>query len=140
MFRVLLLCRNNSVLSPMAEGYIRKYADDLAEIYSAYIEKQKIDPVVIKLMKEDGIDISEIKQHQLSDFKHIDFDFILTYDDESKAESHHLPSKPVKYHFDFHKLTPDDIDRSKKEEVYKQVRDKMKRTMRTFIRDHFGIT
>ena len=137
MFRVLLLCRNNSVLSPIAEGYFRKYAPDVTEIYSACIEKEKINPIVIELMKEEGIDISKIKQHQLSEFKHVDFDFILTYDEESEAESHHLPSKPVKYHFDFHKLIPKDLSKSNEKEVYRQVRDRIKRTMRSFIRDHF---
>lgn len=138
MFRVLLLCRNNSVLSPMAEGYFRKFANNVTEIYSAGIEKEKIDPIVIKLMSEDGIDISQIKQHKLDEFKHIDFDFILTYDEESEIESHHLPSKPVKYHFDFHKLIPDELTKSNKEEVYRTIRDKIKRTMRSFIRGHFA--
>lgn len=140
MFRVLLLCRNNSVLSPMAEGYFRKYAPDITEIYSACVEKEKIDPVVIDLMKEDGIDISKIKQHDLGEFKHIDFDFILTYDEESEAESHHFPSKPVKYHFDFHKLIPNELTKADKEQVYRLVRDKIKKTLRTFIRDHFSNT
>lgn len=140
MFRVLLLCRNNSVFSPMAEGYFRKYAGSVTEIYSAGIEKVKIDPFVTRLLSEDGIDISQIKQNKLDEFKHIDFDFILTYDEESEIESHHLPSKPVKYHFDFHKMIPTDMTKSNKEEVYRTVRDKIKRTTRSFIRDHFKNT
>ena len=137
MFRVLLLCRNNSVFSPIAEGYFRKFAGDATEVYSAGIVNEKIDTVVIKLMTEDGIDVSQIKQHKINELKHIDFDFILTYDEESEIESHHLPSKPVKYHFDFHKLIPEELTRSNKEEVYRTIRDKIKRTMRSFIRDHF---
>lgn len=132
------MCRNNSVLSPMAEGYFRKYAGDAIEIYSAGIEKEKIDPVAVRLLSEDGIDISQIKQHKIDEFKSVDFDFILTYDKESEIESHHLPSKPVKYHFDFHTLIPEEINKSDKEEVYRRVRDKIKRTMRGFIRDHFS--
>lgn len=138
MFRVLLLCRNNSVLSPMAEGYFRKFSGGITEIYSAGIEKEKIDPLVILLMKEDGVDISDLKQHRLDEFKHVDFDFILTFDKESESESHHLPSKPVKYHFDFHKMIPDELTRSNREEVYRSIREKVKKTMRSFIRDHFS--
>jgi arsenate reductase len=124
----------------MAEGYFRKYTSANTEIYSAGIEKEKIDPIVIDLMMQDGIDISQIKQHKLDEFKHVDFDFILTYDEESEIESHHLPSKPVKYHFDFHKMIPADLTKMKKKEVYSLVRDKIKRSIRSFILDHFTDT
>jgi arsenate reductase len=124
----------------MAEGYFRKYASSETEIYSAGIKKVKIDPVVTRLLSEDGIDISQIKQNKLDEFKHIDFDFILTYDEESEIESHHLPSKPVKYHYDFQKFIPEVLTKSDKEEAYRQIRDKIKRTTRSFIRDHFKNT
>ncbi len=138
MFSVLVLCKNNAVLGPMAEGYFRKFAGNDNEVYSAGIVLGKVDPIVIGLMKEDGIDLSGLIQHKLNDFKHIDFDFILTCDDESEAISHHLPSKSVKYHFDFHNLIPDNLTKSEKEEVYRKVRDKIKKTMLGFVRDHFG--
>jgi protein-tyrosine-phosphatase len=53
MYRVLLLCKNNAVLSPMAEGYFRSLCPDDAEYYRAGITKEKVDPVVYKLMLED---------------------------------------------------------------------------------------
>lgn len=121
----------------MADAYFRKFAEDTTEVYAAGIEKAKVDRVVIALLMEDGIDATEFKQHRLEEFRHIDFDFILTYDDLAAAESHHLPPKPVKYHFDFHKMIPEEMSKEEKEEVYRRIRDKIKRTMRTFIRDHF---
>jgi arsenate reductase len=137
MFRVLLLSRTNAVLSPMAEGYFRKFAGDLVEIYCAGIVNDRIDPVVLSVLEEDGVDTATIKQHQLSEFKHIDFDYVLTFDEESTAESHHLPSKPVKYHFDFYKLIPEELPKENKQEVFRNVRDKMKKGMRSFVREHF---
>ena len=137
MFRILILASNNSVLSPMAEAYFRKYTDTEIEIYSAGIENNRIDPVAVTLLQEENIDTSVIKQYSLNDLKHIDFDFIITCDEESEVESHHLPSKPVKYHYDFQKLIPMELSKSKKEEVYRDVRDNIKRNIRNFIRTHF---
>lgn len=137
MFRVLVLSKNNAVLGPMAEGYFRKFSGDDIEVYSAGTALGKIDPLVIGLMKEDGIDISGLIQHRIEEYRHIDFDFILTCDEESDAISHHLPSKSVKYHFDFHKMIPGQLTRSEKVEVYKKVRDRIKRSMHKFITDHF---
>jgi len=139
MFRVLILSSNNSVLSPIASAYFRKYTDAETEIYSCGIENTRIDPVVVALLKEENIDVSGIQQYGLNDLKHIDFDFIITCDEESEIESHHLPSKPVKYHYDFKKLMPPELPKSKKEEVFRNVRENIKRNIRNFTRSHFHL-
>ncbi len=87
MYKVLLLCSDNSVLSPMAEGYFRLFSEHETEVYSAGIRLIKLDPEMIKAMKEDEVDMSKIKQYSLSDLRHIDFDYILTFDTESETES-----------------------------------------------------
>jgi len=138
MYRVLLLCKNNAVLSPMAEGYFRTLMADDAEIYRAGINKQKIEPFVNKLMQEDGVNITSLVSHSISEYKHLSFDYILTFDTESEAESHHFPSHSVKYHFDFDKLLPSDDFESDKMEVYRTIRDRIKKVIKAFIKDNFA--
>lgn len=138
MYRVLLLCKNNAVLSPMAEGYFKFLGTEDAEIYRAGITKEKVDPAVNRLMQEDGIDISTLGSHTISEYKHLSFDYILTFDDESEAESHHLPSHSVKYHYNFEKLLPEDFTELDKTEVYRNIREKIKRIVKVFIKDHFA--
>lgn len=140
MYRVLLLCKNNSVLSPMAEAYFRNFAGDSSEVYCAGVEKRKVDPLVISLLKEDGIELNLGNPHQLEEYSHIDFDYILSFDQESEEALHHLPSRPVKYHFDIHRLIPDDLSNENKEVVYRNVRDEIKKTIRSFVRNHFKRT
>lgn len=137
MYRVLLLCSENSVFSLIAEGYFRKYIPENTEVFSAGIALKKINSLAIKLMKEDNIDISGLTQHILSDLRHIDFDYILTFDPESEAESHHLPSKPVKYHYDFEKILMPENGKNT-EEKYQNVRDQIKKIIRSFIKEHFN--
>lgn len=138
MYRVLLICKNNAVLSPMAEGYFRSLCSEDAEIYRAGITKEKVDPVVLKLMQEDGIDISALGSHSISEYRHLSFDYILTFDAESEAESHHYPSHSVKYHYDFDKLLPVNEIELDKTEAFRNIREKIKRVVKAFIKDHFA--
>jgi len=42
----------------MAEGFLRKYAGDRFDVFSAGLEPRSIHPLAIKIMDEIGIDIS----------------------------------------------------------------------------------
>jgi arsenate reductase len=137
MNRVLLLCKDNSIFSPIAEAYCKSMAGEDTEVYSAGVEEAKISPLVIKMMREEGIDLSKFKSHSLHEYKHIDFDYILSFDSESENESHHFPSKSIKYHYNFDKMISEDCLEEDKAEIYMTIRDKIKKTVKTFIKEHF---
>ena len=137
MYRVLLLCKDNALFSPMAEGYLKLFVGDKVECYSAGIEAAEIDIRVVDLMLEEGVDLSGKRPTNLLDLKHIDFDYILTFDAVSEAESHHLPSKPVKYHFDLGNLVPENLSDQELTEAYRHLREKIKKSLRGFVKDHF---
>jgi arsenate reductase len=139
MYRVLLICKDNSALSAIAEGYFNMFAGDMAEIYSAGLHPKRIPAEVIKLMKEDNIDISGIIPHYLIEYRHIDFDYILTFDSESENESHHLPSKSVKYHFDFDRLLLNEEADQSHADIYRNIKEKIKKTVRGFVKEHLAM-
>jgi arsenate reductase len=56
--RVLLLCRHNNGRSQMAEALLNEMAGDKIQAESAGLEPKKINPLVIEVMKEAGLDIS----------------------------------------------------------------------------------
>ncbi len=58
MKSILLLCTGNSCRSQIAEGYLKKFAANKAEVYSAGVETHGVNPRAIQIMKEDSIDIS----------------------------------------------------------------------------------
>ena len=136
MNRILLLCKDNAIFSPIAEGYCKSITGDDTEVYSAGVEEAKIDPVVVRMMKDEGIDLSKFKSHSVHEYKHIDFDYIITFDSESENESHHFPSKSIKYHFDFDKMFHENSLEEDKSEMYQLIREKIKKTIKTFIKEH----
>lgn len=57
--KVLFLCTGNSARSQMAEAFLRAYAGDHFDVYSAGLEpKGHILPDVLTVMKERGLDMS----------------------------------------------------------------------------------
>lgn len=61
MSRVLFLCVHNSARSQMAEAYLKKFAGDRFQVESAGLEPGKLNPYVVRALKEEGIDISSHK-------------------------------------------------------------------------------
>lgn len=55
---VLFLCTGNSVRSQIAEGFLKYYASDRFDVYSAGLAPKGIHPFSIRVMAELGIDIS----------------------------------------------------------------------------------
>ena len=60
--KVLFICVHNSGRSQIAEAYLKKIAGDKYDVESAGLEPAgEIHPLVVKVMKEEGIDISDNK-------------------------------------------------------------------------------
>jgi arsenate reductase len=57
--RVLFICVHNSGRSQVTEAYLKKFAGDEYEVESAGLEPaNEINPLVVEVMQEEGIDIS----------------------------------------------------------------------------------
>ncbi len=76
--KLLFLCTGNSCRSQMAERYGRIFLSDLVEVYSAGTEKHGLNPYMLKVMEEDGVDMSSHYSKTLDELKDIDFDFVIT--------------------------------------------------------------
>jgi arsenate reductase (thioredoxin) len=65
---ILFVCVQNAGRSQIAEGFFKKYAPEGFEPYSAGTKPiSEINPVVIQVMNEIGIDISKQKPRDLSE-------------------------------------------------------------------------
>jgi arsenate reductase (thioredoxin) len=77
--KVLFLCTGNSARSQMAEAFLRSYAGDRYQAYSAGIEPKEIHPLTKKVMAEIGIDISSQYPKSLKDYMgKIHFGYLIT--------------------------------------------------------------
>lgn len=86
--RVLFVCIHNSARSQMAEELLRKLAGDRFEVESAGIEPGKLNPVVVDVLKEIGIDITGKKTQAVMDLLKQSklYTYVITVCDETSAE------------------------------------------------------
>lgn len=98
---ILVLCTGNSCRSQITEGYLRYFAKEKANIYSAGIETHGVNPKAIATMKEDNIDISNHTSNHIDEYKHINFDFVITVCDHAKEHCPFFPTKAKKFHHNF---------------------------------------
>ena len=87
--RVLFVCVHNSARSQMAEAFLNTLAGDRFEAMSAGLEPGTLNPLVVEVMKEVGIDISRNQTKSAFDlFKKGElFSYVITVCDAASAES-----------------------------------------------------
>ena len=98
---VLVLCTGNSCRSQIAEGYLRYYHGEKAEVYSAGVETHGVNPRAISTMKEDGIDLSAHTSNHVDEYLSISFDLILTVCDHASERCPIFPGKAQRIHHNF---------------------------------------
>jgi len=134
--KILVLCTGNSCRSQIAEGYLRHFAGDKAEVYSAGVETHGVNPRAIATMQEDGLDISKHTSNHVEEYTGIDFDYVITVCDHAKERCPVFPSRAKQFHYNF----PDPAKATGTEEAIKQefrhVRQMIKDYTRTFVEDH----
>lgn len=138
MKKVLVLCTGNSCRSQIAEGYLRHFAGNRAEIYSAGVETHGVNPRAIATMAEDGIDISGHTSNNISEYTGVDFDFVITVCDHAKERCPFFPTNAVKLHENF----PDPAKATGTEteimEQFAQVRQTIKTYCRGFVDEYIA--
>lgn len=135
--KILVLCTGNSCRSQLAEGYLRHFAGEKATIYSAGVETHGVNPRAIATMQEDGIDISHHTSNNIDEYRHIDFDFVITVCDNAKERCPFFPTSAQKFHYNF----PDPAKATGTEEEimeqFRQVREQIKSYCQEFIVENF---
>ena len=131
--KILVLCTGNSCRSQIAEAYLRHFAGDKAEVYSAGVETHGVNPGSIATIKEDLIDISAHTSNNVDEYRNIDFDLIITVCDNAKERCPYFPSRAKRFHHNF--PDPAKFKGSPEETVaeFRRVRSMIKEYCRKFI-------
>ena len=97
----------------MAEGYLKEFLNGKAEVYSAGVKNHSINQNAIRIMKDDGVDISQNESNHISEFEKIDFDFVITVCDHANETCPSFFSKKaVRIHKNF--IDPSKIEDEEK--------------------------
>ncbi len=131
--KILVLCTGNSCRSQIAEGYLRHFAKEKAEIYSAGVETHGVNPKAIAIMMEDSIDISNHTSNNIEEYRNIDFDFVITVCDNAKERCPVFPSIAKRYHHNFDDPSKTTGTDEEIENQFRKVREEIKEYCKKLI-------
>ncbi|MBJ6110788.1 arsenate reductase ArsC [Hymenobacter sp. BT523] len=134
---VLVLCTGNSCRSQLLHGYLEQLLGERAAVYSAGVEVHGLNPRAVRVMAEDGVDISAHTSNHVDEYAHVPFDYVLTVCDHANEVCPVFPSSARKLHHNF----PDPAKATGSEEEimeqFRAVREQVKAYAHDFVRAQF---
>lgn len=135
--KVLFVCIHNSARSQMAEAYLNSLAPDKFKAESAGLEPGVMNPYVVKVMQEDGIDISGNETNSVFDFfkQGRIYNYVITVCDKEAAEKCPIfPSLTERIHWSFPDPSSKDGSEEEKLEFARQVRNEIKAALTEWLK------
>lgn len=135
--RVLAICIHNSARSQMTEEFIRKAAGDRIDVVSAGIEPGSLNPTVVELLKEDGIDITGKSTRSVFDLHKNGerFDYVIAVCDKEAAERCPIfPAEKERLHWPFPDPSRATGSMKEKLEYIRPIRDEIKQKAEEFVK------
>lgn len=127
---VLFACGMNAVRSPMAAGLFRELFGKTVYVGSAGVQKGELDPFVVAVMDEIGIDIARHKPitfEELDELEGLNFDLIVTLSPPAHHKALDLTrtiASDVEY-WPTQDPTAAEGSREQRLEAYREVRDQL---------------
>lgn len=132
--KVLFLCTGNSCRSQMAEGWLRHYAGDRAEVFSAGTKPAGLNPMAVAVMRESGVDISSHRSKPVDELAKVDFLFVITVCDAVGEECPVFPRALYQLQWSFDDPAEATGSEEEKLAVFRRVRDEIAEQVRMFVR------
>jgi len=135
--RVLFLCTGNSARSQMAEAFLRKYAGDRFEVYSAGLEPARgVHPLTIKVMEELGYDMSGHYAKDVRQFVgQLHFGYVITVCDRAEQSCPIFPGITQRLHWSLEDPAAFEGDEQAKLAKFREVRDQVEAHVKACVEE-----
>lgn len=124
--RILVLCTGNRCRSQMAEGWLRYFAGDRAEVCSAGTVPKGLHPQAVEVMAEAGVDISGQTSDHVDQYLHQHFDLVVTVCDHAKEACPVFPHAATLLHHAFDDPDESGLSRDDQDALFRRVRDEVR--------------
>ncbi len=130
---VLFACTLNSVRSPTAEGLLKHLLGHRIYVDSVGVRVGEIDPFVIEVMDELGIDLSKHRGKDFESLEDTSYDLIVSLSPEAQHQAVEL-TRTMACEVEFwNTLDPTIIEgnRETRIQAYREIRDTLKKRIET---------
>ena len=135
--RVLFICVHNSGRSQMAEAFLRHISKDSIRVESAGLEPRPVNPLVVTVMREIGIDLTDAKSNDVIEYFKQGrlYDYVVTVCDETNdAKCPVFPGITQRLHWPFEDPEGLSGTEEKKLAALRAIRDEIKHQVETWFK------
>ncbi|GFK96127.1 Glutaredoxin arsenate reductase [Fundidesulfovibrio magnetotacticus] len=136
MKRVLFLCVHNSARSQIAEAYLKLLGGDGFHVESAGFEPGPINPLVVEVMAEVGVDLTDKGSQKVFDLFREGrvFDYVITVCEESEGSKCPIfPGMTHRLHLAFEDPAAVTGTREERLAQVRAIRDAIRKVVEEFI-------
>jgi arsenate reductase (thioredoxin) len=130
--KVLFLCTGNSCRSQMAEGWLRHFAGERAQVFSAGTKPAGLNPIAVSVMREVGVDISRHHSKHVDEFAKQDFLFVITVCDAAHEACPVFPGALYQLHWSFEDPAAATGTDEEQLAIFRRVRDEIRERIQEF--------
>jgi arsenate reductase len=124
--RVLFLCIENRARSQMAEAFLRHYAGEQFEVYSAGLEPSSIHPYVYQVMEEIGLDLEGHHIKGVDEFfNKMYFGILITVCEKAEEKCPTFPGLGERHYWPIEDPVVVEGSEEEKLEAFRRVRDEI---------------
>lgn len=137
MKKVLIIGLGNNCRSQMAEGYLKSFCGEKAEVYSGGFDPQGIDARAKASMQEDDIDMDGHQSNHILEFVEHEFDYVITISNRAQKVLPEFSKETQFGHKHFKDITNTKGVPQAIAQTYKTTREEIKAFCRSFYIQHF---
>jgi arsenate reductase len=93
--KVLFICTHNSARSQIAEAYLNNQYGEAYEAYSAGKEPTNVNPYVVRVMADTGVNLSKARSKSIEEFRGEVFDYVVTVCDHVREVCPFFPGEVI---------------------------------------------
>lgn len=132
--KVLFVCTHNSARSQMAEAFLRKYAGDRFDVYSAGLEPAEIHPYTRQVMAEVGMDLAGHTAKGLQQYLgQVHFAYLITVCSRADQLCPIFPGMGQRLSWPFEDPAAVEGTPGQKLDKFRQVRDQIEQRIKTWL-------
>jgi len=134
---VLFACTHNAVRSPVAEGILKHLHGSKIFVDSAGVREGELDPFIVAVMDEIGIDISRHQPKVFDDLEDTSFDEVISLSPEAQHKAVEMTRVMACEVLFWRTMDPSIVEGSRETrlDAYRQVRDQLM----TRIKERFPV-
>jgi arsenate reductase len=134
--RMLFLCTGNTARSQMAEAWLKFYATERFEVYSAGLEPSVVNPLTVLVMQEAGVDMSGARSKSLTEFiGKLHFGYLITVCSNAEEKCPIFPGVGVRLHWPFDDPAAVTGTDEEKLAAFRRVRDEIAAKVRQWVEE-----